>query len=291
MFKYKVLKNKKDYFFLREDLTNIKGSRKKRVIVDLRKRKIRTGFFKYEMYECTEACSEKLACEIAKVLKIKTAQIEFAKDENGTLGIISYLFSSSQNTHTDAKAFFNKNDFDRKKFCTIDNIKSFMDKYTINGFEAFIEMMVFDSLVGETDRHEENWGLLKKGMGKYEMSPLYDSGCNLLRQFKDRKIAQPYYNNEKKLEDFAQKSKTCIYKDDGNGRYKHFELIEKLIKEYPEITKEKIKKLNRLKNWKIKMILNKLPNGIIEDIHKEHIYKYIIIRKNILLEFLEKGEK
>lgn len=291
MLKYRILKNRKDFMFLKLDRNNPKGSRQKRVIVDLQKRKLRIGFFKYEKYNCTEACSEKLAYEIAKVLKIKTAQIEFAKDENGTLGIISYLFSTSENPHTDAKDFFNANDFDRKKFCTLNSIKAFLDKYGKNEFGSFIEMMVFDALIGETDRHEENWGLLKIARNKYTMSPLYDTGCNLLRQFKDINIAKPYYNKEKNLEDYAKKSQTCIYKENGIGRYKHFELIEKLIRDYPDITKLKIENIKRLKNWKIRWILNKLPKGIIEDMHKEYIYKYIIIRKNILLKFLEEGEK
>lgn len=290
MFKYRILKTNRDFLFIRQNVSNTKGSRQKRVIVDIQKRKLRIGFFKYEKYNCSEACSEKLAYEIAKCLKIKSARIEFAKDENGTLGIISYLFINSSNTHTDAKDFFNVNDFDRKKFCKIANIKSFLDKYGENEFKSFIEMMVFDALIGETDRHEENWGLLKIDKEKYTMSPLYDNGCNLLRQFKDEEFARPYYENEKSLEDFAKKSQTCIYRDTGNGRYRHFELIEKLLQNYPEITKEKIRKLKKLKKWKIKKILNKLPKGIITNIHKEYIFKYIMIRKDILLNLLEKGE-
>ena len=287
MLKYKILEAKKDFIFLERNSSNTKGSREKRIIID--RRNLQKGFFKYEKYECSEACSEKLACEIAKKLKISTAKIEFAKDENGTLGIISYLFIKDGMTHTDAKDFFNANQFDRKKFCTISNIKKFLDFFGENEFEKFIEIMVFDALIGESDRHEENWGMTRTVEG-YKLSPLYDSSCNLLRMFKNPKISTPYYNKERDLMTYSLKSKTCIYKENLQGKYKHFELIEKLLHYYPEITKNKIEKLKKLNNFKIRIILNKLPNGIIEDIHKEYIYKYIVMRKKYLLNLLKKGE-
>ena len=288
MFKYRILNEGKDFIFLENNRSNTKGSREKRIIID--RHNLKSGFFKYQKYNCSEACSEKLACEIAKVLNIETAQIEFAKDEKGILGIISYLFIKDGETHTDAKDFFNVNQFDRRKFCKISSIKIFLDSFGKNEFEKFIEIMVFDALIGESDRHEENWGLTKNING-YSLSPLYDSSCNLLRAFKNSEIARPYYNKEKNLEEYSNKSKTCIYKENLQGRYKHFELIEKLLEDYPQITKNKIKKLKKLTNLKIRIILNRLPCGIIEDMHKEYIYKYIIIRKKYLLNLLYRKER
>lgn len=287
MFKYNILKEEKDFLFLEKNRSNTKGSREKRIIID--KHNFKKGFFKYEKYDCYEACSEKLSCEIAKILHMDTAQIEFAKDEKGILGIISYLFIKGGETHTDAKDFFNANQFDRKKFCTINSIENFLNSFGKNEFEKFIGIMVFDALVGETDRHEENWGLTKKNL-EYRLSPLYDSSCNLLREFKNPKNAEPYYNKEKDLKKYSMKSKTCIYRENLQGRYKHFELILELLKRYPQITKSKIKNLKKLKNFKIRLILSRLPHEIIPDIQKEYIYKYIIIRKKYLLNLLKEGE-
>lgn len=134
------------------------------------------------------------------------------------------------------KLFFNANDFERKTFCTVNSIKNFLDRFGEKEFETFIEMMVFDALIGETDRHEENWGLLRISQDKYTMSPLYDTGCNLLRQFKDEKFAKQFYEKKKSLEEYAAKSQTCIYKENGS-RYRHFELIKRLLQDYPQITK------------------------------------------------------
>ncbi len=56
--------------------------------------------------------------------------------------------------------------------------------------------MVFDALIGEQDRHEENWRIIQIG-NQYRISPLYDNGCSLLRNFKDEKYAKDYYDGKK----------------------------------------------------------------------------------------------
>lgn len=289
MQEYKVLTSPTDFKFVNLNVSNTKGSRKKRIIAYSKKRQWLVGFFKYEKYNCSEACSEKLSYEMAKILKKPCARIEFAKDENEKLGIISFLFVDSKQIHIDARDFFNNSEFNRKEFLTISNIQRFLDIYGDKEFDKFIGMMVFDALVGETDRHEENWGLLKSG-GKYKLSPLYDTSCNLLREFKEEEYAQKFYQGIKDFEKYILNSKTCIYKEDKQGRYTHFELVQYLFQNYPTATLKELKNLERLTNRKIKLILNKLPNGIIDDKHKEYIYKYITKRKNILLNIIKKGE-
>lgn len=294
MFYYKIKKVNKDFKFLEQNTRNTKGSRKKRIILDLKSlktHKIKLGFFKYEKYNCSESCSEKIAYEIAKVLRKPCAEIDFAKDENGIVGIISYLFIDINNkkqvrTHIDAKDFFNQNEFQRKEFCTIKNIKNFLDKFNTKLFESFLGIMVFDALIGETDRHEENWGLLKTG-NKYQISPLYDNGCNLLREFKNPENAKKYYDGTKDFDKYIERSKTLIYKENGQ-KYRHMELIEELYTNYPNIISKEIQNLENLTNRKVEIILNKIPRKFLEKEHKEYIYKYIIKRRDILLSMLGK---
>ena len=296
---YKVLSSNVDFYLFETSNNNIKGTRTKKDIIDgkslLKYKKtkkiedIRFGYFKYSKYEnCSEECSEKLAYEIAKVLKLKVARVELAKDNNGVIGIISFLFTSEKIRHTDAKDFLNSSKEDRKITYTIPNIKRFLDTYSENAFNDFIGIMVFDALIGETDRHEENWGLLKID-NMYELSPIYDSGCNLLRECKDLNILNKKIGSEDKFTSYINKSLTYIY-NENEKQFTHFELIKYLYELYPSIVTEHINKLYNLTDKKIYNIINKLPYGIIEKIHCEYIYKYIIRRKNILLEII-KGEK
>ena len=59
MLKYKIKQVNKDFRFI-DDFINIKGTRRKRLIIDENND---LAIFKYEgeNYECSEACSEKLS--------------------------------------------------------------------------------------------------------------------------------------------------------------------------------------------------------------------------------------
>ena len=281
---YKILQCNKDFVFTNE--INNKGSRKKRTVIDINNRK--KAIFKYQMYECSESCSEKISYEIAKVLNYECAEIELAKDEKGDLGILNYLFVDKNNNnqeHIDIISYINKKSESRKEFYTIDNIKKCLDEINSNLFYDFLKIMVFDALIGEQDRHEENWGVIVTE-GKYKISPLYDNGCSLLREFYSEKNAQKYYSGEKDFDAFIKRSKTLIYKD-SVSKYKHFELIRKLYFDYPEKIREEINNLKKLTNEKIDNIVNKIPIGLITKEHKEYIKKYIKKRRDILLSIIE----
>ena len=52
--------------------------------------------------------------------------------------------------------------------------------------EKFWNMFIIDSLIGNTDRHNGNWGfLLNKDTGTTEFSPIYDCGSSLNPMLKD----------------------------------------------------------------------------------------------------------
>lgn len=227
-----------------------------------------------------------MSYEIAKILGYDCARIELAKDSEGVLGILNYLFIDIGKTeHIDAIAYLNINKNQRPYFYTISNIKKRLDELDKRLFEDFIKVMVFDALVGEQDRHEENWGIKQIG-NQYKFSPLYDNGCNLLRNFKDESYAKDYYIGKKNFDAYINKSKTIIYKEDNKTQYKHFELIEYLNENYNDIIKKEILNLNKLTNEKIEEIVEKIPEDLLTKIHKEYIIKYLKKRRDILLNII-----
>lgn len=262
---------------------NAKGTRVKKLIIDNQGEK---AFFKYEGngYLVSEACSEKMCYEIAKILEYPCARIELAKDNDGIIGILNYLFIKIGNVeHMDAVSYLNIHNDQRPIFYTISNIKKTLDELDVNLFADFIKIMVFDALVGEQDRHEENWGITKIG-NKYKISPLYDNGDSLLRSFKDASYAEQYYSGKKCFESYIIKSKTIIYKEDNKNKYKHFELIRYLNNNYSDIIQKEISNLNKLTDEKIESIVNKIPDELLTKIHKEYIIIYLKKRRDILLD-------
>lgn len=45
--------------------------------------------------------------------------------------------------------------------------------------EDFLDMVIFDYLIGNTDRHQNNWAIVEEN-GKMTWSPLYDNSSSFL---------------------------------------------------------------------------------------------------------------
>lgn len=281
MEKYQIKKMGIDFNF-KQDEPIVRGSRKKMLAIDNKKE---IAMFKYERedYDCSEACSEKLAYEIAKVLEYNCAKIELAVDNDNKIGVLNYYFSDRFNApHTDIVAYLNKDTKERKNYYTISNIKSVLDNIDTDLFKDFIKIMIFDALIGEQDRHEENWGITEK-QGKNFISPLYDNGDSLLREFRNTANARKYYDGIKDFNVYINRSHTIIYKEDNKNQYKHFELIEYLYDNYPQYVIPEIDNLKKLNDEIIKELVNKIPNELLTNEHKEYIIMYLIRRRDILL--------
>mgnify|MGYP004474660945 FL=1 len=124
--KYLVKTINQDFIFLQGQI-NSKGTRKKKLVYDLKEKQY--AFFKYQGdgYIVSEACSEKMSYEIANILGYPCAKIEFAKDEDGILGVLNYLFVGNTNDgreHVDAIVYLKGKYKERNEYYTIDNIKS-----------------------------------------------------------------------------------------------------------------------------------------------------------------------
>lgn len=282
MKKYPIKKFGKDFRYI--NTTQIaKGTRTKRFVLDFNDK--HKAFFKYEVKDrlLSEACSEKMAYEIAKILGYECAKIELAKDSNGEIGVLNYIFINDRSCeHTDALSYLNINNNNREFYYTISNIKKTLDELDSSLFLGFIKMMVFDALIGEQDRHEENWGIVQKD-GSFKFSPLYDNGDSLLNFFKDNTVAEPYYNNEKNFDTYINNSKTYIYKEDNKKRYKHFELIAYLNENYHDDVQREILNLNKLTNKAIEEIVRKIPNELLTNKHRIFIIEYLEKRRDILM--------
>ena len=72
----------------------------------------------------------------------------------------------------------------------------------------FWDMFVIDSLIGNTDRHNGNWGfLLNKNTGKVEFSPIYDCGSCLNPMLEDEEMEKI---NETELKNLAINCYSCL---------------------------------------------------------------------------------
>lgn len=101
----------------------------------------------------------------------------------------------------------------------------------------WIEALLFDALIGNTDRHQDNWGLIfyptAEGL-KCKLTPLFDNGTSLgherfperVKNWEDSKIDK-YINNGKHLLRWS----LAKNQPDICG---HFNLLDRALEEWPE---------------------------------------------------------
>ena len=92
----------------------------------------------------------------------------------------------------------------------IEESKKLIDAEEIK--QKFWDMFVIDSIIGNTDRHNGNWGfLLNKKTGKAEFSPIYDCGSCLNPMLENEAIEKI---SEAELKNLAINCYSCL-KEDG----------------------------------------------------------------------------
>ena len=140
--------------------------------------------------------------------------------------------------------------------------------------EKFWDMFVIDSLIGNTDRHNGNWGfLLNKTTGKVEISPIYDCGSALNPILEDEEIEKI---NETELKNLAINSYSCLKE---NGKKVNYMTYIKQMKN--EACNMAIQRL--FLNINMDEINKFIDNVEAMSITRKEFYKKILFFKNLLL--------
>lgn len=149
--------------------------------------------------------------------------------------------------------------------------------------QDFIKVIFFDYIIGNTDRHQNNWGVIKKNEDIIKLAPVYDNGSSLCS-----------YVTEDKIEEFLGKDKNKFYslvntKSRSRIRIDKYEKKEPTHLEVMKYLKENMREefdknlliINKKINEEnINLILNKT-----EKISKQReilIRKYIFEKKKLI---------
>ncbi len=107
--------------------------------------------------------------------------------------------------------------------------------------KGYTQMLAFDAIVGNNDRHHYNWGVVVHGHRRHEpyFSPIYDSARALFWNNEESKLEDMKKNpDSQRLPAFiARYVKNSRPKTgwDGVNRPDHFALIQKIYQNYPDL--------------------------------------------------------
>jgi HipA-like C-terminal domain len=99
--------------------------------------------------------------------------------------------------------------------------------------ERLVELLTFDALIGNNDRHLYNWGLVTHSQKSTEVrfSPIFDTSRGLLWNTHESKL-KDYLIDKSRFEKYINDSKPKMGWDDCKN-LNHFDFISKLVEHYP----------------------------------------------------------
>lgn len=248
-----------DFTNAKEELNSYKGSEKKKTLIYNNKKYLvkfpdpvreKNKNISY----VNNAFSEYIGSNIFKLLGFNT--------QNTILGIYIYNskekivcacedFTDNEKTLYEFENLVLSFNPDKKIDTDINDIMSILNESSTlinleDTIHNFWNIFIIDALIGNTDRHNGNWGFLKS-KEKIEFAPIYDCGSCLNPMLNEEEIEKI---SDKEIKNLALNTYSCLKED--NKKINYFEYITSLKNEYcnkslleiyPKINLEKIEKL------------------------------------------------
>ena len=230
--------------------------------------------FKYPQTGTGQHWAEKLAAEIAEMLGIPSADVGLAVF-NGTQGSIakSFMIKDYELVHGNQilSAHVQEYALD-KNFQQSDhnlpNIFAALEEVFVEATEQqkakalFAEYLVLDALVGNTDRHHENWGVLrtrKDDTWYGYLAPSFDHASSLGRELRDDRRERRL--GETRIGAYVESGRGAVYWSAHEARGPSpLELVRRATRVYPELFRPALAKIDRF-GGNVDDLFLRIPDG------------------------------
>ena len=233
--------------------------------------------------------SEYVACHIMETLELKVQKtllgtykignkekVVVACKDFTNQGIILKQFAELKNSQIETS----ENGYGTELEEILETIES-QEIYDVNKLKDFFwDMFIADSLVGNFDRHNGNWGfLIDEGAEKIEIAPIYDNASCLYPQLDDETI-ENIMKNKEEMEARVYVFPTSAIKIN-DKKINYFEFIGSLENEECNKALKRIYQLIDIK--KINKIIENTP--YISNVRKEFYKKIINLRYEKIIKY------
>lgn len=228
--------------------------------------------FKHPRGNSGEHWAEKIAESVASLLNIPHARVELAVF-NGNRGSVTESFVDGElelyvgnqileavMQNYDPEMRFGQSDH------TLENIWLALD-HVFGGTEEtklqFAEYLVLDGIVGNTDRHHENWGIVRRRTEEGQiafLAPSFDHASSLGRELEDERRAMLLTDN--RVGQYSERGHGGVYWSQDNRRGPSpVALVELAADRYPELFRPALAKLDNLSDSSLREVVERTPEN------------------------------
>lgn len=253
-----------------------------------------------------EYWAEKLASELGKILGIKCAKVEMGICHN-RVGSMSYNFLDENCVLDEGIAFITREypNYDPDKLYdetsdTLYNIHM-VSKVVPEYLDNILKMCIFDGLIGNSDRHHSNWGIVHQEILGFSDEPPFKIIEQNNHQF------APLYDNGSSLCCFVDENETCSILNDGmrfaamiysksmsaigwnkKRPIRHFDMMCQIRNEYYSNTLNTVQKIaSTITKSSVDSLLDQFDDDIMNNKVKLLLSHFLVERRNRLAEIWE----
>ncbi len=242
---------------------------------------------------------EKVAAEVARVIEVPAARVELAEfqGKRGTASLNFVRRDAGQDlVHGDELLGGHVIGYARDKVFrhsshSIHNIVKaigsvFTDRATRDlQLTTFAGFLVLDALIGNTDRHHQNWGVLRRtgpdDQMEQEMAPSFDHASSLGRNESDARLRRRL--DENTVLDYARKGRGGIFwsSEDAKGA-NPLGLAERAARQWPQYFSPWLPRLAQLDDAAFLDIVNLVPPDWMSQIQREFCFRFLVLTRSEL---------
>lgn len=267
--RYPIVEVKREWIVNPEDM----GTKKK--IWYCNPRNTTKWLFKHPRPDTGEHWAEKIAAGVASAIGVRHAKVELATFQ-GKRGSVTESFVCSNRTLLHGNqmleviiAGYDPERRSHQSHHTLKNIWKVVEAVFVNPERAreakctIAGYIVLDALIGNTDRHHENWGVLWQLDGNgwmVDMAPSFDHASSLGRELMDCRRDQ--LMEENRVGDYAEKGHGALYWTGNKSRGPSpLELVRQATRNYPEFFRPVATNLASVGEDTVRQIVHLIPSG------------------------------
>lgn len=246
--------------------------------------------FKFPKSEyTTEHFSEKISSDIAHIIGFPCAKVDLGICKNRQ-GAMTYLINSDDETLIEGVSLIIKIypeydvnklfDYTSKEYYSLEMIMKSLEEFGLE--KEFLKIPIFDFLIGNSDRHQNNWAIIKSNRG-IKMCPLYDNGSSLCC-YQNEEDLQGCINDEVRFNSIVNNKSRSMIRIDKYKKKKppHLQVIQHIRDNFYKDTIDFVVNINTLLTYnRIDDIIDKY-DGYMNKNRVELIKKYLKYKLNKL---------
>lgn len=203
----------------------------------------------------TDSCAERIAAEIAHLMGVVTAPVELAVrcDQEGL--ITERIEGELRHGNELLSTLLPEYETDRRgpvPGYDLESIRRVLAEYRgwsegLSAFDSFTGLLVFDAVVGNTDRHHENWAVVEDTR---TLAPSFDHGASLGFNASATQMADPAR--------YATRARARHF---GRGRSPSDVAQEALASVTPQVRDMWIRRVASMEDGRIQQIVEAIPDS------------------------------